>query len=396
MLRPSLRGRAVLAVVVLASTGCPPESEPPPPIPTRVDEPPPTPFVPTCDLPATDLPFSASWSPVTFAPDVPDGPAELRTGTLRVPTDWGLDVTDLEVFGVPATVTDVAEDGADTTAAWSVTAACTGRCTWTEATIGTLRLTSVDTALSPTSTAYVALDLGSVQAAARTGATGLAPADQPVLDAAIPSVEAAMLARYATSGDLGVGVGGAAEPGTAVFSAIDDALADATVPAPAVPNDLAWSLSTLTAPAGARLVVTDGQRISLPIEPADDGALSWHPTAPGIPGATLVFRWLFEDGRQSPAQVATWGPTVAGPAPQVLPGDGDTVQVDGADPDAWVLLRSNTVAGLQAACRADATGTAVLSADPTTGFSVLTLDDDLSVTSLQGCTWMDGEPECGT
>jgi hypothetical protein len=138
----------------------------------------------------------------------------------------------------------------------------------------------------------------------------------------------------------------------------------------------------------------EGNRVSLPVEPDASGTMTWHATEAATTPITYVVRYLFDDGRQSNATVlnretqtsATGALTVAG-------GEGDTIAVSGATSNNWVLQRSNNT-GIQGACRADDAGSAILSTERTTGFTVLEVQDDLTLVDLASCLWVQGEADC--
>lgn len=388
--------RLLFVLPLLAA--CPPEGDAPPPVPSRIDQPPPTPDVETCNADPSTLPFSENWTPITYAP-LPADPAEqLYAGSIRLPSDLGVPLDDLRVHGTIATVTHLVDDGTTLSATYTATATCSGVCGWNEVevhtTSGVLRLQGIESELSLESTALLALDLSRAEAAARNGPAGLLPGARPDLDANVPEVVAAMRAHFDDNGSLGVDSGGAPVPGTAVFVAVDNALSDDTVPAPAVPPTATWQLNTLSVPTDARLVVVDGHRVSLPLTAGDGDDLAWHLTEPVDAERPLVFRFLFADGRQSPAGVSTQLPSTSGPPPMVEAGDGDTIAVVGATPTSWLLQRSNASTPIRGACRIGDDGEALMAVDPTTGFTLLEVGDDLAITSLLGCRWSSGETDC--
>ncbi|MCA9573245.1 MAG: hypothetical protein KC656_35660, partial [Myxococcales bacterium] len=321
------------------------------------------------------------------------------SGTVSLPVALGVELTDVRVFGVAATLSNASDDGTTRTADYSATATCDGVCTWVEVTVvsGTDELllqapTPEDVSLE--TTALMALDISRAEAAARIGASGLVPGMRPDLDALVPTVVSALVDAWTADADLHVLPGGAPEPGTDVFAAVDAALAG-PLPAPDVPTDApTWKLHAVTPPAGARLVAWDGNKVSLPLQADAGGSITFVSTRPAEETEHLVLRYVQADGSQSPATVVVRGPQgPVTPSFSVSATDGGAVGITGATTGSWIAQRSNTT-GERAACTVDATGAAVLSVERTTGFTVIELDPDLAVLGLVGCTWSGGEPSC--
>lgn len=389
----------LVPLTLLALAACPaPTEEPPPDLPTQAtDAPPVTPPVEVCDLEPSTLPFSVDWSPIQFAPQSEQAPTVSFTGTFRIPNDLASTTDPVTVYGQPATVTDVVDDGTDITGSYTATVtACPADCTWIELSVGDLLLQSAEPEqVSLASTARMALDLSRGNAAARNGVSGPLAGDTATIEAALPGVVSALHASALDGAGTGVLPGGAPLPGSTVFSAVDAALADDNELAPALPDTSAvWSLHTLDLPPDARLVVWSDSRVSVPLEADADGQVSFLPPSHAATEQALVFRFAWEDGRQSPAAVLTRS---AEPAPGTALGvdatDGDAVAVSGAAAGDWVLQRPHGT-GTGAACTADETGGAVIGIDPTTAFSVLSLTPDLEVVQLLPCRWEQGEPVC--
>ncbi len=378
--------------------GCPSPSEPPPPLPPPpTDGPPPPVQVEVCEQDPASLPFAVSWKPVVLPPEPIMGVTQTYTGTVSIPVSLGLALDDVRVFGTAATLTDQVDDGTTLSATYWADASCEGACGWVELTIHDgpdVLLLQAPTAesVSLESTALMALDVSRAEAPARVGASGLLPGMRPDLDAAVPTVVDRLVAAWENDRRLPILPGGAPEPGTAVFDAVEQALAGPLhMPALAALSDR-WMLFNLTPPAGARLVVWAGSAVSVPIEAGEDGRLSFVFPAAATAPETLVFRYLAEDGSQSPATIVTRGPQEAvSTAFTVEATEGDAVQVRGLTPGDWVAVQGRWGGS---ACVANDAGEAVLSVDPTSDFVVLEVDDALQVRGFLACTWMAGVPSC--
>lgn len=377
----------ILLPIVLC--GCPSPTEAPPTTPTfPTDGPPVTPAVETCDAAASDLPFSASWSPLVFAPRQDTVSTEL-TGTLSVPTALGLDLSAIEVLGQAGVLSDLTDDGTTQTAAFQATVSCAQPCTALDILLDdSVRLLapSADVPFTLDTTALALLDLQRAQAAARNGFSGLTPGMLPELDAQVPAVVTALQEETVWP----VGPGGRLDTTSETFSVVDDALATPGVDAPNLPGDSAWSLHSLEVPDGARLVVWTEDQVSVPAAPDATGELTFHTTVPA--GGQYHARFGFEDGRQSAATVFVEAEASPGTL-SISGGDGDSIAVAGATPGAWVLQRSNTT-DVQGACLADDAGEALLSADRTASFLVAEANVDLELTALSDCSWEQGEAVC--